>query len=307
MLGICCMWLELDSKGRFVNQTPVKRLQMSRISTYPEDVIKDTYIANLKTALMLVESAHSAGIYFVRVSSALFPLWDKVPRYLWACDEITSLLKTIGDYVTAAGMRLNTHPSQYFVLSSEKQSTVETAIRELNFQGWLFDQMGLPQTPYYNINVHGGKGGRPDALVAAIERLDDGARKRLTLENCEFAYTVQDLVSVSHRTGVPIVVDVHHHSINPGSLSTKHALELGRSTWPLNVRPTTHLSNSRPGFEDDKPARRRVHSDYIVDFQPDLLEMHHAGLVDVEIEAKAKNLTILPLMESYSTSPQRGQ
>lgn len=295
------MWLELDDRGRFVNQTPVKRLQLSRISSYTEDVIKGTYVTNLKTALMLLKLAREAGIYFVRVSSALFPLWDKVPRYLWDNEEVTESLRRIGKFVVSHKMRLNTHPSQYFVLSSDKPETVDTAVRELNFQGWMFDQMGLPQTPYYNINVHGGKGDREDQLVAGIDRLDAGARNRLTLENCEFAYTVADLVKVSHRTNVPIVVDVHHHSINPGDYSTKQALEAGIATWPLEVRPTTHLSNSKPDLaEDAKPSKRRAHSDYIRVFEPTLLQFHQEGRVDVEIEAKAKNLTILPLMEEFA-------
>lgn len=297
MLGICCMWLDLDDKGRFVNQTPVKRLQLSRISTYAEDVIQGTYADNLKTVLDLLRRSHEAGINFVRISSTLFPLWDKVPRYLWDNDEVTSLLKQIGDYVLGREMRLNTHPSQHFVLSSDKPHVVDTAVRELNFQGWLFDQMGLPRTPYYNINVHGGKGDREDALVAGIERLDDAASKRLTLENCEFAYTVWDLYRVYDRTGVPVVVDVHHHAINPGKLTVLTALEIGALTWPGDVKPTTHLSNSKPEItEDDKPSKRRAHSDYIRVFEPMLLQMHNDGVVDVEIEAKGKNLAILPLM-----------
>lgn len=297
MLGICCQWIELDDKLRPVNQTPVRRLQLSKIASYTEDVIKATYADNLKSVCDLLVRAHVADINFVRISSALFPLWDKVPRYLWDNDEIKGLLKKIGGFVLSHKMRLNTHPSQYFVLSSDKPHVVDTAVRELDFQGWLFDQMGLAQTPYYNINVHGGKGDRADQLVAGIERLSDSARKRLTLENCEFAYSVRDLSQVSNRTSVPIVVDVHHHSINPDGLSVRNALELGVSTWPLNVRPTTHLSNSRPGFEDAKPGKRRVHSDYIRVFEPTLLRFHEEGRVDVEVEAKAKNLTIKQLME----------
>lgn len=298
MLGVCCMWLGVDRRGRLVNKTPHKRLLLSKIDDYDEQTIKSAYIDNLSGLQSLLSTALRSGIHFVRISSALFPLFDKVPRHLWDNDQVRDKLKKIGKFIIDNRMRVNTHPSQYFVLSSDKQHVVDAAIAELNFHGFLFDLMGLPQTPYFNINVHGGKRGRSDALVAAIELLDDSARKRLTLENCEFSYTVRDLVKVSHRTSVPVVVDVHHHAINPGTLSIKNALDLGRSTWPLDVRPTTHLSNSRPGFENDKPARRRVHSDYIAEFQPDLLDMHQSGLVDVEVEAKAKNLAIEKLQNN---------
>lgn len=301
------MWLELDSKGRFVNQTPVKNLQLSKIASYSEDTIKDVYLTNLRTALDLLKRAREAGIHFVRLSSALFPLWDKVPRYLWDNDEVVQAAEAVGDYALQHRMRVNTHPSQYFVLSSDKAHVVDTAVKELNFQGWLFDIMGFPQTPYYNINIHGGKKDRADALVVGIERLDDAARKRLTLENCEFAYSVDKLMPVAQRTNVPIVADVHHHSINPGALSVKNALLAAFSTWPLEVRPTTHLSNCRPGFEEATPGKRRVHSDYIREFEPTLLQFHAEGRTDVEIEAKAKNLTIKLLMEDQSASLQTEQ
>lgn len=296
MLGICCMWVELDSKNRIVSSLPQKNLQLGRLRSYSDDFIKQAYLTNLRGVMTLLQKSVAAGIRFVRISSSLFPLYDVVDRGLWDNDEIRAELNKIGQFISTAGLRVNTHPGQCFVLSSDTAATVDAAVKELDFNGWVFDRLGLPRTPYFNINVHGGKGDRADSLVRGIDRLSPEARSRLTIENCEFAYTVEELYQVSLKTGVPVVVDVHHHSINPGGLSVKDALALGVSTWPTGVRPTTHLSNSKPEHANGTPSKRRIHSDYIHEFQPDLLSMHNAGLLDVEVEAKAKNLAISALV-----------
>ena len=40
------MWLRLDGKGRLVNETPIRRLQLSRISTYTEVETTEAYTEN---------------------------------------------------------------------------------------------------------------------------------------------------------------------------------------------------------------------------------------------------------------------
>lgn len=298
MLGVCCMWVEQRKCG-FVNAIPHRNLQLGRLPTYSEATIRKTYISNLVSVQQLLRVALKNDVRFVRISSALFPLWDKVPREFWDNEETGAILRTIGAFVLDNGMRVNMHPSQYVVLSSDKQSVVEAAIAELNFNGLVFDRMGLPRTAYYNINIHGGKGGRADVLPAAVERLDECARSRLTFENCEFSYTVQELVEVSKKTGVPVVVDVHHHALNDGGLSVRDALDLGRGTWG-SIKPTTHLSNSK--HDRGPPSKRRIHSDFITEFQADLLELHDNEVVDVEVEAKAKNLAVAQLMRQVEPS-----
>ena len=291
-LGLCCEWVEADGRGRLVNQVVQKSLQLGRLTTYAEDHIRSTYLANITGLLDLLRRAAAADILFVRISSSLFPLFDKVQRYLWDNEEVHAQLKVVGEFIAAKRLRVNTHPGQFVVLSSDNDSVVRKSIVELDFHGWLFDRLGLPQTPYYGINVHGGKGGRSDQLIRGIAGLSESARRRLTLENDEFAYSVDDLLPVCRTTGVPLVFDVHHHSINPGQLNPNEALAAAVTTWPQGVRPTTHLSNSRPENREASVGKRRIHSDYIDTFHPVLKRAHDAGLIDIEVEAKAKNLAI---------------
>lgn len=297
-LGLCCEWVDIDRRGQLVNQISQRDLRLGRVDTYGAAFIRETYLANIDGVSDLLQRAVAAGIRFVRISSSVFPLFDKVPRGLWDNGEVVERLRAVGRFIVQHRLRVNTHPGQFVVLSSERDDVVDKSLIELDFHGWLFDQMGLDRSPYYGINVHGGKGGRPDRLLAGIDRLSAAARERLTLENDEFAYSVEELAVVCRKSAVSMVVDVHHHSLNPGSLTTAQALDVGRSTWPAGVKPTTHLSNSRPEHLEASVGKRRIHSDYISTFQADLLALHVAGIVDVEVEAKAKNIAIKQLVES---------
>ncbi len=129
------------------------------------------------------------------------------------------------------------HPDQFAVLSSERPAVVENTRLFLQQHGRLLDLMGMPRTPWAAINIHGGKTGRGQALVAAIHTLPDEARLRLTLENDERAYSSADILDACEAAGVPMVFDAHHHVIHE-SLGSYDDPDVGgwlaraRRTWP---------------------------------------------------------------------------
>lgn len=299
MLGLCCQWL--DDSGK--NLLPSKSLQLGRFQRdlYTDEHIQSVYITNLQTLKKYLPIIRQANIRVFRVSSSMFPLWDLVPRRLWNNDIVLSLLKDIGQFAMDNGMRLTTHPGQFVVLSSPRAEVQNKAIAELNFHGWIFDQMGLPRTNYYAINVHGG--GKPDRfpyLLDGINKLDDSAFSRLTLENCEFGWSVFDLVRVYNATNVPVVFDSHHHRFNDGGLSSCDAMRLAINTWPRNTKPLTHLSNTPANVPATAAKTKlRAHSDYIRYVPVSQQEANNDGVIDVDIEAKKKNLAIFRMIKQF--------
>jgi UV DNA damage endonuclease len=92
---------------------------------------------------------------------------------------------------------------------------------------------------------------------------------------------------------LPLVYDVHHHRCNPDGLSIEEATELAAATWESAGRePYCHLSSPRAGWQEGNP---RPHADYIdlADF-PDCWQ---GRSMTVDIEAKARELAVLKLME----------
>ena len=64
------------------------------------------------------------------------------------------------------------------------------------------------------------------------------------------------------------------------------------STWPLDVRPVVHYSESRSVEHGDPKIKPQAHSDYIKD------RINTWGLpLDVMVESKAKELTVQEYME----------
>jgi len=125
----------------------------------------------------------------------------------------------------------------------------------------------------------------------------------LTVENDDKAsmYSVKDLMYLHERIGIPIVFDYHHHKFNTGGLSEEEALKLAISTWPKGIKPIVHYSESKALHEENEKLKPQAHSDYINEL-PDL----YGTDVDVMVEAKAKELAIMPFIGKDSVCAYSG-
>lgn len=293
-LGLCCQYIEdyLSPTGlpRQRNAFGERVLQLGRWrrGEYTEDRVRQTYIGNVRSLADTFKRIVDLGYRCFRFSSNLLPLADKVPRAWWDNDAVRAELHRFGRIALDNGVRVTTHPGQFCVLSSDSENTVMNAITELSIHGWMMDAMGLERSPFYSINIHGGKRDRLDNLISGISSLPPEARLRLTLENCEYAYGVLELAEVSRSTGAPVCLDSHHHTFRTGGLELGDAIELATVTW-RGVRPLQHLSNSEP---DCLPARLRAHSQYVHHVPPEQLALLLEDKVDVEMEFKMKNIAI---------------
>ena len=241
------------------------------------------------------------GIKVFRLSSEFFPWaseykFEDLPQYL----RIKTLLAGAGHYAKSNGMRLTCHPGPFNVLVSPHKHVVDNTITDLRIHGEIFDMLGLERSPYNKINIHcngvyGDKQSAMDRFCKNFELLPESVQTRLTVENDDKAsmYSVKDLMYIHERIGIPIVFDYHHHKFNTGGLSEQEALELAISTWPEGIKPIVHYSESKALHEGNESLKPQAHSDYINDL-PDL----YGNDVDVMVEAKAKELSILPFINS---------
>jgi UV DNA damage endonuclease len=168
----------------------------------------------------------------------------------------------------------------------------------LQHHAWVFDQMQLPASPYYAINIHGGTKGNLSILTDSIKKMSSSAKNRLTFENDERSYYVKDLYKVYEETGVPICWDSHHHIFNDAGLSLDDALSLAKTSWN-GVKPLTHLSNTDPSLVNGNFTEKRKHSDY-VHYIPDCqLKANNLDEIDIEFEFKMKNLAIFKAVKDF--------
>ena len=306
-LGVCCQWLEPYTKrdGSIVYENSIKErtLQLGRFKNgaYSTHAVREVYHNNIKEIIRLVPKLVANGIKSFRLSSGLLPLFEFSEELIKSDEVLCNLLLQAGNAFHAGGIRVTTHPGQFTVLSSDNPNTVKNAVRELGAHAWIFDTMGFPQTPYAAINIHGGKSNRAEQLINNICSLPHNVRSRLSLENDESCYNVVDLLSVHETTGVPVCWDSHHHKFNDAGLSMNEAYNLCIQTWARTAcKPLQHLSNTENGSEGGSFTERRKHSLYIRSVPLCQREGLLADTLDVDIEAKAKNLAVLNLRNSLA-------
>lgn len=305
MLGLCCQYIESHVKRNgnieFINIIEEKGLQYGQFlkKKYSNSQIEATWINNAQELKKILQRINKEGIKVFRVSSSLFPLYDSLPELIHNCNELKSILVEIGKFVLNNNMRLTTHPDQFVVISSNKPEVISNSIRMLDHHAWLFDQMNLPVSPFYAINIHGGTKGNINILNNSIKKLGTNTRGRLTLENDERSYNVSELYKVYEETGVPICWDSHHHTFNDAGLSLEGGLSLAKSSWG-EIRPLTHLSNTDPTLVNGSFTERRKHSDY-VHYVPDCqLNDNNNNLIDIELEFKMKNLAMFKAIKDFN-------
>jgi UV DNA damage endonuclease len=295
-LGLCCHFLEPSTPGYqntgYKNILTQRVLQLGRYKDrkYSIHQISSLYENNVDTLIKRLPKIFETYKVF-RMPSGFFPLFDYVDELLWNNDKIREKLSCLGNIVKQNNVRVTFHPGQFCSLTSLNIHVRRNSVREINHHAWIMDMMGLEQTPYYAINVHGGMRDREYCLVEEIKYLPQSTRARLTLENDESCYSVGDLLKVYKQTNVPVVFDSHHHTFNDDGLTHQEAYDACVQTWG-KIKPKQHISNTTLGLENSSFTKRRQHSHYIHQIPECQLNGVRNNQIDLMCEAKLKNIAI---------------
>jgi UV DNA damage endonuclease len=294
-LGYACINMTMGKKVT-TNRTMVKKT----FNQKGLDYVSELALLNARDIIKILEWNRQNGIKFFRLSSALIPWGDQLDlTQLKDYKEIKSELKKAGDFARYHNIRITSHPGPFNVLVSPNESVIEKTIADLELHGKVFDMMGLDKSPYNKINIHcngvyGDKKSAMDRFIKNFQRLSKSVQKRLTIENDDKAsmYSVKDLMYIHNAIKIPIVFDYHHHTFCTGDLSEESALKLAATTWPKGITPVVHYSESKALHENNPKEKPQAHSLYIKSI-PNTYELD----VDIMVEAKAKELAILPFIK----------
>ncbi len=294
-LGYACINMTLGGQKPKIttNRSMIKKTFIDKGIDYAGELS----LLNSRDLCEIVKWNVENGINFFRISSDIFP-WaseyniEDLPQY----QRIKTVLSSCGNYARDKGVRLTSHPGPFNVLVSPREHVVQNTITDLTNHGKVFDLLGLDRTPYNKINIHcngvyGDKQSALDRFCKNFELLPESVQTRLTVENDDKAsmYSVKDLMYIHERIGIPIVFDYHHHKFCTGNMTEQEALELAISTWPKGITPVVHYSESKALHESNDKLKPQAHSDYINN-----LPNTYGNTVDIMVESKAKELSILP-------------
>lgn len=313
-IGSACITLRSDGdKESFNERSTTVRYLTTLTPPQIEAKLLDITSHNLQSlhevALKLLNMPEERRMF--RIGSGLLPMRTHPIASTFYARRLSWIFESLhetGRVFRDAKARISFHPAQFVVIASQNANIRQRSLEELRYHAEVGRAMGYSgwHPDGFAINVHVGV---KDAAVAAARELiiqDNDVRNFLTLENDEFSWGPEEIVS-SFGDLVPVVLDVHHRWIKDGVHTDpgRDCTLLGRirQTW-CEAAPKIHLAMSgRDLLPDQDPdilpdlqqclklapkAKLRAHSQTVWNFA--VVKNALSLNCDVMWEGKDKNL-----------------
>lgn len=203
-----------------------------------KDKLQELIQHNLQVLQTILLYNKQHGIAMYRLPSNIIPFGSSPINTLPWRTIFQEKFITIGKYIKNNKMRISMHPGQYTILNSPRDDVVKRSIEDLRYHASILDSMGLDSTHKLVLHI----GGIYDHKVEAIQRfvnvyetLDDNIKKRLVIENDDRMFHMEDVLSISSLTQIPVIFDnLHHHILNPKTSDDEmYWVDKARKTWSL--------------------------------------------------------------------------
>jgi UV DNA damage endonuclease len=274
-----------------------------RLASYTEERMRDTVQENLSCLEKILAYNVRHGMLFFRITSDLVPFASHpVCTFPWQ-EEFAGAFEKTGDYIRRYGFRISMHPDQFVLLNAPDKGVLQRSIADLVYQVQLLDLMGLDSSAKVQVHVGGVYGDKPaaiDRFVKQYDLLDTTIRDRLVIENDERLYTLSDCLAIHELTGIPVIADTFHHSLNNTGEQFTALLDPVRKTWKARDGiPMIDYSSQEPG------KRVGAHALNIVaeEFRQFLRETRPADF-DIMLEIKDKEKSALAALGIAQDDPR---
>lgn len=205
-----------------------------RLASYSEDLLKEKVSANLACLKKILSYNAGNGLLFFRISSDVVPFASHPVCTVDWRKHFRKQFAEIGRFIRSKNMRISMHPDQFILLNSPKKDVVSRSISELEYHCRVLDLMGLDTSAKIQIHV----GGVYNEREQAVKRFEDCYHslsrcisRRLVIENDERLFSLRDCLSISRRTGVPVLFDSFHHECLNNGETPQQAIRSAQQTW----------------------------------------------------------------------------
>lgn len=305
-LGYVAMTLNLEdcSPSGTVTYAALKKLDSEEARLRR---LQRTAHKNLLNTLRILKLNKAMEIKVYRLTSKLIPLATHPDLRDWRyVDVFADSLREIGDFILQNDFRVSLHPDHYTLINSPIPKVLEDSIRDLDYHVNLYEAMGLGNVRYKLVlHVGGVYGRKQDSMCRFCDqfvRLPNRIRNRIIIENDDRSYNTYDVLELSQKLHIPMVLDVHHHYCLCGGISDLGGLlpEIF-DTWKGEYfPPKVHFSSPR-SIKDF-----RSHADFIdfggfIGFMK-IAANNHTDF-DIMLEAKHKDAALLKLSDELAAAP----
>ena len=281
-IGFACMSKEIKTKYKTF-----------RLCNFSESRLEETVRYNIQETIRTLKHCAYENIHLFRMSSNLVPFASHdVTADVNYMKCIKQDLQYIKQFVSDNDIRLSMHPSQKAcVLSSHKPEIVQNSIKDLEYHYNILNACGDGVITLHVGSKQGGKEVAMQRFIDVYSKLPKYLKDCIALENDDVSYTIDDVMYIHSKTGIPIVLDLHHHYVNKGN-SDLNFYEV-KNTWSNNKHKCKiHISSPA---DLNKP---RKHADFIdCNYVKDFIDKHKNLDYDICIEAKCKDLAVKKFRE----------
>lgn len=259
-------------------------------------VLIDRIKLNFKNFESVLKYNYDNKIMFYRMTHTMFPLIShpnvNIDYKEVFKDEFNRLKEIINKY----NIRIDTHPDEFCLLSSEKDNVTKNSIEILAFHLEIFKLLGINGKCV--LHIGSSKPSKEEALNRFrdnFNKLSKELKNLIILENDDKTYTVTDTLLICEELNIPMVLDYHHFICNHEKNERIDKL-LPRiiKTWDnTNLNPKIHFSSSL------STKQKRNHSTYLnynsfIKFLKLLKPLNTD--IDIMIEAKGKDEALFRLV-----------
>lgn len=265
-----------------------------RLKSATPQRIRNVITTNLKALESIIEYNNKNDIRLFRICSEIIPFGSHPVNKVEWWKEFRDELGHIGSKIREYKMRVSMHPGQYTVLNSPVIDIYEKSVDDLEYHCRILDLLGCDSTCKMTLHVGGVYCDKRTAVMRFIRRykeLSDNIKRRLIIENDDKSYNARDVLSISERTGIPVVYDSFHNENNAvdSKLSTYDWIDVCRSTW----KSEDGLQKIHYSQANDNGVLG-AHSQHIIskNFMDFYRGLHNKN-IDIMIEVKDKNLSAM--------------
>lgn len=243
------------------------------------------------------------NIHFFRISSNLIPLATKKEVDINYYKNHKKIYQALAIEIKKNNMRVDFHPSEYCVLNSTKKEVVNQSIDILKYHYNLLMFLDTKE-PLLVLHIGSKEFGKEKAITRFInnfKRLPKEIQNTIAIENDDKSFNVEDCLTLSEKTNIPVILDYHHHQCNPSNKNLEELLPRIIKTW--KITPKMHFSSPKSKLKKEY----RSHNDYIdvkefIKFI-NILKKENKD-IDIMLEAKKKDEALFRLVRElkYQTN-----
>ena len=247
-------------------------------------------VSNLKSLEEIIYYNIKNNIHFYRMSSKIIPLATKSDVKFDYINKYKSYYDKIGKMISEYDMRVDFHPDQFCVLNSVKSDVVSASIDILKYHYSLLEALGI-KNKILVLHVGSNSFGKDNSIrrfINNFNKLPNYLKKCIAIENDDKVFNVNDVLEISKNTGVPVILDYHHHLCNKSDFSFEDIFNSFN-----NMKVKMHFSSSK-NKKDFRSHNDYINGDDFIDFIK-ILKKYDRD-VDIMIEAKCKDDSLFRLV-----------